>query len=80
MLLDLNAPRCADMEFVHWTQRRVLRPVLAAFSSLKRPEDSKLAEELQADLYEADISDANVFNRFLHFAGNIADLKRRGSI
>lgn len=80
VLLDLKAPHCDGVEFLQWAQRRTVRPVLAIFSSSDRPADSKFAEELQADLYEARIWEPHVFQRFMHFAGNIADIKRRESI
>lgn len=80
VLLNLNAPHCDDADFLQWAQQRTLRPVLAIFSTPETQADSKLAELLQADLFEANLWAPHVFERFMHFAGNIADMKRRGTI
>jgi DNA-binding NarL/FixJ family response regulator len=77
VLLDLKALNCDQIEFLQWAQRRLIRPVLAVFSSENDPGGRKTAELLQADIYEPNIWEPNVLHRFLHFAGNMVDVKRR---
>ena len=77
VLLDLRAANCEHLEFLQWAQRRTFRPVLAVFSSQNETDNRKLAEQLQPDLFEPDVADPQVFERFLHFVGNIAVARRR---
>jgi CheY-like chemotaxis protein len=80
VMLDLNVPFSDHIEVLHWAQRPTLRPVLVAFSTPDRAINRGLSEKLLADLYEPNIWSDHSLDRFLLFAGNIADVKRRHSI
>ena len=81
VILDAKAPNYEHIDFAQWAHRRSVRPVLAVFSPQSDAHGRKIAEQLQADLYEPNIWDPHVFNRFLHFTGNISTIQRqeRGS-
>ena len=80
IMLDLNVPHTDQVELMHWAQRRTLRPVLVAFSTPDRGINRALSEKLSVDLYEPNIWSDHSLDRFLLFAGNIADVRRRNLI
>lgn len=77
VMLDLSAPNSGNIEVRHWAQRRTLRPAFVAFATPDRAVDSAVSEQLLVDLYEPNIWQDHVFERFLLFTGNIAEAKRR---
>ena len=80
VMLDLNVPHSNHIEVLHWAQRRTSRPTLVAFSTPDRAINRDLSEKLITDLYEPNIWSDHSFDRFLLFAGNIAEAKRRHKI
>jgi CheY-like chemotaxis protein len=80
VMLDLNVPYSDHIEVLHWAQRRTVRPTLVAFSTPDRAINRGLSEQLLTDLYEPNIWNDHSFDRFLLFAGNIAEAKRRHSV
>ena len=80
VVIDWNAPGCDHVDVLAWAQRRADRPALVIFSTPDRAVNRKLAEQLRADLYEPNISDPRTLDRFLHFAANIAEARRRHGI
>jgi CheY-like chemotaxis protein len=80
VMLDLNVPFSDHIEVLHWAQRHTLRPVLVAFTTPDRVINRALSEKLLADLYEPNIWSDHSLDRFLLFAGNIAEAKRRHKI
>ena len=77
VMLDLKLPGCDGFEVLQWAQRRADRPVLAVFSTYDGEGERKRVQQLGADIFEAKVWEPPVFERFLHFAGKIADIKVR---
>ena len=78
VILDLKLPGCDGFQVLAWGQRRSPRPVMDVFSISDGEPTRRRAEQLGADLYETKIWEPPVFDRFLHFLGNIAEVKARG--
>jgi DNA-binding response OmpR family regulator len=77
VMLDLKLPGSDGFEVLQWAQRRADRPVLAVFSTYDGESERKRVQQLGADIFETKMWEAPVFERFLHFAGKIADIKVR---
>ena len=80
VMLDLNVPFSDHIEVIHWAHRRMARPAFVAFSTPDRAINRGLSEQLLTDLYEPNIWSDHSLDRFLLFAGNIAEAKRRHSV
>lgn len=67
VLLDINMPFLSGFDVLRWMRGRADQSGIAAylFSSSERPEDLKLAEELQADGYIVKPWDPTGFTRSL---------------
>jgi CheY-like chemotaxis protein len=79
MVLDLELPGCDGFQVLEWAQRRFPRPLIAVFTSSDGEPTRRRAEQLGADLYETKIWHGPTFDRFLHFAGNMALVKNSKS-
>ncbi len=76
LMLDVKLPGCDGFEVLRWAQRRAPRPVIAVFSVIDGEPERKRVEQLGADLFQTKVWDPPVFDRFIHFVGNIANVKR----
>ncbi|HKQ39560.1 MAG TPA: response regulator [Verrucomicrobiae bacterium] len=80
VILDLAMPNSDGFQLLQWAQHRKPRPVLAVFTGLADEPARRRAELLGADLYENKAWDPEVFDRFIHFVTNIADVKKQHNI
>lgn len=79
MIVDLGLPGDDGFQVLEWSQRRSPRPLMAVFSTSDGEPTRRRAEQLGADLYETRIWHGPSFERFLHFAGNMALVKNSKS-
>lgn len=77
VMLDVTSDAFPVLE---WLRSRTPRPVMAAFAKSDDHSIRKRTEELRADLYEPKIWEDATFERFIHFAGNIVEARRRERI
>lgn len=80
MILDLKLPNADGFTVLEWARGRSSRPIIAVFSVCDGEVTRRRAQQLGADLYENKIWNPPVFDRFLHFVGNMAEAKARFEI